>query len=339
MAGKTLAALVVGQFEKLIAPAGDTPLLSHYFGEHEPFVSLFSLLELELLNSATFRGMPKLGSSIVFELFSVSNNNSTTTTAFPSDSNHLFVRFHFQNGTDFNGLLQAYSLFGRGPSQLDMAWPDFLAAMTDIMTDQLTDWCRTCASASLFCWGMLDRDAADAASSHPARRRLARRRRRRRRSRCARRLQGRRQAGVRRRPQPAQARRRRRQAPREGRQLGAPPEGGGSAPAARRVRARPRRRRGCRQPARQLRLRRRRAGRRGAGQARRGRGPRLDAWLSLLLFFLTFVDSMMCWQRCSGWTRNVFIGAPWRPALQRYEGSRWRNRAFNVYSRFGVTYL
>jgi len=113
-------------------------------------MSFFALTELQFLNSHFF-GLPAYGSSMVFELFSVSGNNSI----FPTDESELWVRFLFHNGTSFraNESLQSFPLFGRGPSQTDMPWLDFQDMMSRIMTSSIPDWCNACNANSIFCEG------------------------------------------------------------------------------------------------------------------------------------------------------------------------------------------
>ncbi|KAF2463343.1 phosphoglycerate mutase-like protein [Lindgomyces ingoldianus] len=154
MAGKTISALILGQFQKIVTESGNSTngkshLLSLFFGEHEPFISLFSLMELDFINE-NFRSIPPFASSMVFELFSMGSGNDP----FPSDPQDLWIRFYFQNGTDFKGSLQAYPMFGRGPSGTDMPWLDFQNMMSRIMTNTLQDWCGQCSSGALFCWGV-----------------------------------------------------------------------------------------------------------------------------------------------------------------------------------------
>ncbi|KAF2189481.1 phosphoglycerate mutase-like protein [Zopfia rhizophila CBS 207.26] len=154
MAGRTLAALILGQFQKMIinngnSTNGNSHPLSLLFGEHEPFISLFSLMELEFLNSG-FMAIPPFASSMVFELFSMGSGNDD----FPSDEKDLWVRFYFQNGTDYEGSLRSYPMFGRGPSGTDMPWLEFQDMMSRIMTNTLSDWCQQCSAPSIFCWGV-----------------------------------------------------------------------------------------------------------------------------------------------------------------------------------------
>ena len=151
MAGKTLAARILGQFQQIVASAGQTPKLSLLFTEYEPFISFFALAELEFLDS-DFYGLPAYGSAMAFELFSIGNSSD-----FPATESDLWVRFHFHNGTDFTNdttagaELQAFPLFARGPSQTDMPWLDFEDMMSRTMTSAVIDWCGACNSPTLFC--------------------------------------------------------------------------------------------------------------------------------------------------------------------------------------------
>ncbi|KAF2680093.1 phosphoglycerate mutase-like protein [Lentithecium fluviatile CBS 122367] len=155
MAGKTLAALILGQFQKIITNNGNTTNgisrpLTLLFGDFEPLVSFFSLAMVDHLSQG-FRAIPPFGSAMILELFSMRKDEE-----FPSDINDLWIRFYFHNGTDEfdDSGPTAYSMFGRGPSQMDMKWDDFQLMMTRIMVNQLADWCDTCSSGSLFCWGV-----------------------------------------------------------------------------------------------------------------------------------------------------------------------------------------
>ncbi|KAF2120684.1 histidine phosphatase superfamily [Lophiotrema nucula] len=163
MAGRTVAAMILGSLQKVVMNGtgmfNDQPVeepvefhsLTLLFGEQEPFISLFSLMMLDFINDH-FRAIPPFGSAMIFELFSMGQNNS----AFPSNADDLWVRFYFQNGTNYQDSLQSYPMFGRGPSGTDMPWLDFQDMMSRIMTNQLSDWCSQCDSGSLFCWGVDD---------------------------------------------------------------------------------------------------------------------------------------------------------------------------------------
>ncbi|KAF2198888.1 phosphoglycerate mutase-like protein [Delitschia confertaspora ATCC 74209] len=155
MPGKTLAALVLGQLQRIVAKQYDGTRnsnqeaypVSFLFGDHEPFVSLFSLFGLDDVNEK-FAAIPPYASSMIFELFSA---DSTT---FPDDPANLFVRFQFQNGTDYKGDPQSYPIFGRSPNHADMPWPDFGQFMSSTMVNSMSEWCGACSSPALFCWGV-----------------------------------------------------------------------------------------------------------------------------------------------------------------------------------------
>ncbi|KAF2035042.1 phosphoglycerate mutase-like protein [Setomelanomma holmii] len=158
IAGKTLAAVVLGAFQRLIVDklsSGDTTDMSYplslYFGEQEPMVSLISLMMADY-HDTRFRAIPTFGSTMIFELFSTGEN-----TTFPTNQEDLWVRFYFHNGTGYiNNQLLAFPIFGNGPSRMDMQWPEFQDMFSRIMMSTLTDWCETCNSPSLFCWGVDD---------------------------------------------------------------------------------------------------------------------------------------------------------------------------------------
>jgi hypothetical protein len=154
MAGRTLAALILGQFQSIFSNAGSTTNgnsqpLTLLFGDQEPLISLISLLMLDHRNP-NFRSIPPFASAIVFELFSIAGDG-----AFPTNPENLWINFHFHNGsTGFDGDLRSYPIFGHGSSGTDMPWLEFENMMSRIMTNDLLDWCTQCASSALFCWGV-----------------------------------------------------------------------------------------------------------------------------------------------------------------------------------------
>ncbi|KAK4975674.1 hypothetical protein LTR28_008919 [Elasticomyces elasticus] len=166
IAGATLAAKILGQFATNILGQGETYKLNILFGDFEPFLSFFALASLPERNN-NFRGLPAFGSVMVFELFSYTNSSQPSSGGFPDPAN-LWVRFSFRNGTADDAPLQAYPLFNRGPSETDMSWYDFVAAMEGIMVADIGEWCLQCGAANLFCaaWNSsLVADAAAAAGS------------------------------------------------------------------------------------------------------------------------------------------------------------------------------
>lgn len=155
MPGKTLATSILTQFQMFVidrlSPGDKTDMsypLTFFFGEIEPFISLISLMMLEKQDE-NFRSMPAFGSAMLFELFSTGANSS-----FPNSQDDLWVRFYYYNGTADPDQLTAYSMFGDGPSKMDMPWLEFQTAFQQISVKTLKEWCESCASPSLFCWGV-----------------------------------------------------------------------------------------------------------------------------------------------------------------------------------------
>jgi hypothetical protein len=156
MAGKTLASIVLGAFQRLVmdqlSPGDKTDIsypMTVIFGEEDPIISLLSLMMVDY-RDPSFRAIPAFGSAMIFELFSTGKNNT-----FPSSQDDLWVRFYFHNGTQYdNNHLTAFPIFGNGPSRTDIKWHEFQDMFSRIMLSSLSEWCETCASSSLFCWGV-----------------------------------------------------------------------------------------------------------------------------------------------------------------------------------------
>jgi len=123
-------------------------------------MALFSLLELPTVNP-DFKYLPPFASAMAFELFSYSNDS--TEGIYPSVDD-LWVRFLYLNGSlgDENPSpsIQAYSLFGRDPDQLDMPWQDFYSLMESVSLDNVGDWCLICTSSSIFCPALVGDDTS-----------------------------------------------------------------------------------------------------------------------------------------------------------------------------------
>jgi hypothetical protein len=151
IAGQTLAAKIVWQLYLNVVTLGASPKLTLLVGDYGPMLSLFSLLSLPSVNPA-FAQIPSFGSALVFELFSLSNTSNPTT--YPS-INDLFVRFYYKNssatGSSQYPTLKAYSLFGNGPSMMDMSWTSFENSISGIMMSDVGEWCDVCQSTVSYC--------------------------------------------------------------------------------------------------------------------------------------------------------------------------------------------
>ena len=148
IAGQTMAAQAGQLLLSNVETQGIANKISFLFGSFEPIMAFASLAQLPLANKA-FYGIPNVGSSMVFEMYSIGHNSSQ---GYP-DFYSLNVRFLFRNGTDPSSPLTMYPLFGRSDTQGDLSLQDFLTSLEDISTSWPGDWCSTCHSEnnSVFC--------------------------------------------------------------------------------------------------------------------------------------------------------------------------------------------
>lgn len=145
--GATLATRVMEALYTNIESSGENDKLTLLFGSFEPMISFAALAGLASEQDALFYSLPDPGSSMVFELFSLSANDSD---GYP-DQVDLNVRFLFQNGTGDNAELISYSLFGQDPSLDTMSLQDFIDGMENIWMPSVPNWCDTCESFATFC--------------------------------------------------------------------------------------------------------------------------------------------------------------------------------------------
>ncbi|KAF1817491.1 phosphoglycerate mutase-like protein [Eremomyces bilateralis CBS 781.70] len=144
IAGRTVAAKILGLLNNTIASSGTETLLNLIVTDESAMVALFSLISLTSRNQ-NFIGLPEQGSAAVFELLSLGSSDEY----FPKLSD-LWVRFYFLNGTE-EQTMQSYSIFSNGPSHQDMRWSEFVQQMEAIMIGSVSDWCEICGDASIFC--------------------------------------------------------------------------------------------------------------------------------------------------------------------------------------------
>ena len=162
IAGKTLATRVVEALYMNIDAGGQEDILTLLFGSFEPMVSFAALAGLASEQNPQFYSIPDPGSSMIFELFSLSLN---ATDDYP-DRADLSVRFLFQNGTGNGSEMVSYSLFGNDPSA-SMSFDEFVAGMEAIWMPSVADWCNTCSSLSIFCPALVG-DGGDGSSFGPS---------------------------------------------------------------------------------------------------------------------------------------------------------------------------
>lgn len=155
VAGQTLAAKILQQFNSIVASSGVADKLTVLFGSYEPLISFFSLSNLTTgASRETLTNVPAHGSVMVFELFSpAGTGNASYPGPFPLTKD-LWVRFLFRNGTDDTEPLLPYALFNRGNSETDMPWSDFVQGMGNFAMYEVPEWCDACQTSNLFCEGI-----------------------------------------------------------------------------------------------------------------------------------------------------------------------------------------
>jgi hypothetical protein len=144
ISGRTLATRVMEAIFENIHSVGVDDKLTLLFGSFEPMVAYAALAKLPE-RAPNFYGLPNLGASMVWELFSYAAND---TSEYPVEQD-LYVRFLFQNGT--GNQLISYPLFDRDPSQIVMTLEEFMGGMQAFIMSDVESWCNTCSSYSVFC--------------------------------------------------------------------------------------------------------------------------------------------------------------------------------------------
>jgi hypothetical protein len=155
IAGRTLAAHVLQAFYTTINTQGTSEKMTLVFGSFEPMIAFASLTELISPMNSAFYNVPEPGSSFVFELFALRDNDVGT---YP-EADELFVRFLYQNGTGDDSELVTYPMFGLGPSQVVMTLSDFVLGLSNRSISSVEDWCETCNSYSIFCPAFTNSDS------------------------------------------------------------------------------------------------------------------------------------------------------------------------------------
>jgi hypothetical protein len=151
IAGRTLSRLVLRSFEANIETQGSSAKMSLVFGSFEPVVAFAALSQLASQKNRNFYGLPVLGSTLAFELYSLDDSSSDQ---YPDLSN-LFVRVAFRNSTYPSVGFRYYPLFGHGPSQIAIPFTEFESQMAQFSLSSTEEWCSTCNSSTVFCDGVL----------------------------------------------------------------------------------------------------------------------------------------------------------------------------------------
>lgn len=148
VAGRTMASKTLALFRENMRQGGAIRKLNLAFTTIETFVSFFALSGLIAGDrAADFKPLPEQGGMMVFELFSIGGNS----TVYPN-TDELWVRFLYRNGTDPTDKLQDFALWGT--KETKMPYKSFANAIQAVGINTIADWCQTCNSATLFCSSM-----------------------------------------------------------------------------------------------------------------------------------------------------------------------------------------
>ncbi|KAK1982345.1 histidine phosphatase superfamily [Colletotrichum cereale] len=151
IAGRTLAQKVVDAFRANSNYAGASSKMTLMFSSQEPFLSFFSLAQLQQgeptpLNP--FWNIPQNGAAMVFELIGDKPDDDDAN-AYPTEDN-LYVRFMYRENADPGTPFKEYALFGLGDAEPRPSYSRFKQEMLKFGVD-VSAWCTICGSAQPFC--------------------------------------------------------------------------------------------------------------------------------------------------------------------------------------------
>lgn len=150
IAGQTFGSQVLSLLSQNIKSEGSSVKLSLLFGDYDVFIAFAALAQIGAATGEQldFMSIPQWGSIMTFELFS--NNADLKGGMYPNNSDALWVRFQFRNGTSDEEALRSYPLFGRDLSQVNIPWDQFVDLMSNFV-GSAGQWCETCSSMNLWC--------------------------------------------------------------------------------------------------------------------------------------------------------------------------------------------
>ncbi|KAK6541412.1 hypothetical protein TWF694_007224 [Orbilia ellipsospora] len=150
MGGRLLAGKIARTFRDTLASGGWQNKLNVIVGNFDLMLSWFSLANLPS-RSQDFYGLPDLGASMVFELYT---DDPTLSVDGKIDPESIKVAFGFRNGTSTNDTLTYWPLFNDQPQgdPVSMVLNNFLTHLDSIAIDNVGQWCSLCNSQEVaFC--------------------------------------------------------------------------------------------------------------------------------------------------------------------------------------------
>ncbi|EPS39331.1 hypothetical protein H072_6891 [Dactylellina haptotyla CBS 200.50] len=149
MGGRLMAGKISRMLQNTLASGGWQDKFNFVLGSYDIMLSFFALANLTS-RSDDFYGLPDLGSSMVFELYT---DDPTLTTDGKIDPASIKVAFGFRNGTSVDDTLTYWPLFDDEPlgDPNSMVIDKFLTKMQGISVSSVGQWCSLCNSDNDFC--------------------------------------------------------------------------------------------------------------------------------------------------------------------------------------------
>ncbi|KAK6534877.1 hypothetical protein TWF281_006176 [Arthrobotrys megalospora] len=147
--GRLIAGKIARMFRNTLSSGGWQNKVNFVLGNYDIMLSFFAIANLTS-RSSDFFGLPDLGSSMVFELYT---DDETLDTDGKIDPATIKVAFGFRNGTTVDDTLTYFPLFDEDPQSdpVSMLYDRFLEKMDQVSVKSVGQWCSVCAAELDFC--------------------------------------------------------------------------------------------------------------------------------------------------------------------------------------------
>ncbi|KAJ6264930.1 hypothetical protein Dda_1083 [Drechslerella dactyloides] len=147
--GRALAGKVSRMFRDSITSGGFQNRFNFVLGDYDLMLSFFAIANLTS-RSDDFFGLPDLGSSMVFELYT---DDPTLTIDGQLDPTSVKVAFGFRNGTTVDDTLTYWPLFDENSdgNSVSMLYDRFIEKMDAAAVSNVGQWCSVCNAQVDFC--------------------------------------------------------------------------------------------------------------------------------------------------------------------------------------------
>ncbi|KAK6362206.1 hypothetical protein TWF730_005902 [Orbilia blumenaviensis] len=146
--GRLIAGKIARDFRTSISsPGGRANKINFVLSGYDIMLSFFAIANLPS-RSSNFLGLPDLGSSMVFELYT---DDETINTDHIISPETFKVAFGFRNGTSVDDTLTYWPLFDQDSDEFSMPYSDFLQKLDEVAVTSLGQWCNVCSAKLDFC--------------------------------------------------------------------------------------------------------------------------------------------------------------------------------------------